>query len=112
MSQLIHLLEAPLRWLPVGNWSNPSQLLLIVALFTIIGTYVLVRILSGAKTVTGPICFWVLFACSMGANRLLSPYRLPGSNEIQNTIAYTTVGMVLGSLILLATLKSASRGES
>jgi hypothetical protein len=111
MSQLIHLLEAPLRWLPVGSWGNPSQLLLVIALFTIIGTYVLVRILSGAKTVTGPICFWVLFACAMGANRVLSPYRLPGSNELQHTIIYTTIGMIFGSLILLVTLRSASRGE-
>ncbi len=111
MSQLIYYLEAPLRWLPVGNWNNPSQLLIVVAMFTIIGTYVLVRILSGAKTVTGPICFWVLFACSMGANRLLSSYHLPGSNELQQIIIYTTIGMVVGSLILLATLRSATRGE-
>jgi hypothetical protein len=111
MSQLINLLEAPLRWLPVGSWTSPSQLLLIVMLFTMAGTYWLVRILSGAKTVTGPICFWVLFACSMGANRILGQYHLPGSNELQQTIIYTTLGMVTGSLILLATLRAATRGE-
>jgi hypothetical protein len=111
MSDLLYYLQIPKDWLSLGDWSNPSQLLLVVLLFSNLGAYILTRIVSGPKTITAPLCFWVLFACGIFANRFLHGFRLPGSNELQHIIIFTTVGMIAGSMILLAALRVQSRGE-
>jgi hypothetical protein len=112
MSDLLNTLKAPLGLLPnMGSWDNPSQVLLVALIFTLIGSYCLLRILSGAKSVTAPICFWVLFACAMAANRFLGGFHVPGANALQQTIIYTTLGTIVGSILLLATLRTAERGE-
>jgi hypothetical protein len=109
--QLFDLLLAPLQWMPIGNWNNPSQVVLIVMLFATFGTIVLMRQLSGIKTVTAPICFWVLCFCGMATNRVLNQFHLPGTNEMQSIMIYSTIGVAVGSLALLATLRVAARGE-
>ncbi len=111
MSDILYFLQLPTQALNVGGWENPSRLTIIVLLFTAIGTYILSRKVSGTKTVTAPICFWVLFGFAMAANRFLGPYHLPRTNELQHIIIYTTIGVALGSVVLLATLRVATRGE-
>jgi hypothetical protein len=111
MSDLMYYLKMPLEWLSFGDWSNPSQLMLVVLLFANLGTYGLCRIVSGPKTITAPICFWVLLASGVAANRLLHGFRLPSTNELQHTIIFTTAGMIVGSMVLLTALRVQSRGE-
>jgi uncharacterized membrane protein SirB2 len=111
MVDLLWYLQAPMRWTSIGDWNNPSRVMLVVLIYCSLGTYILSRTVSGARSVTAPICFWVLFACSMAANKYLSVYRLPSTNELQHIMVYTTAGVVFGSIVLLATLRAATRGE-
>jgi hypothetical protein len=111
MSDLIYYLTIPSRWVPFGNWQNPSQLLIIALIYTSLGTYILINKVSGAKSVTAPVSFAVLFACAVGANRVMERYHLPNTNELQQIMVYSTLGVTFGALLLLLTFRVASRGE-
>jgi hypothetical protein len=112
MNDLIYYLTWPLHFVPVGNWNNPSQLLLVILIYTSLGTYILTRKVSGAKSVTAPVSFGVLFACAIAANRFLGSYHLPNTNELQHIMIYSTLGVTVGALLLLATFRASTRGES
>jgi hypothetical protein len=111
LMRLLDVLATPLTWLGVVDWRHPSQSLIVILIYTAIGSYVLSSKVSGARAVTGPVSFFVLFSCASAANRFLHQFRLPGSNELQHIMIYTMLGTVFGSLIVLLVLRTASRGE-
>jgi hypothetical protein len=110
MSDLLNLFQLP-SGLSLGSWTSPSQLILVVLIYTAVATYVITRIVSGARSVTGPVTFWVLFSCAIAANKYLIEYRIPGTVELQNQMIFTTAGVTVGSLFLLLVFRVASRGE-
>lgn len=110
MTDLFNLLRMP-AGLSLGSWSSPSQLMLVVFIYTTIATIVMTRIVSGARSVTGPVTYWVLFSCAIAANRFLADYRLPGIGELQNQMIFTTAGVTVGSLFLLLIFRAGSRAE-
>ncbi len=110
--RLLDVLATPLGWLGVVDWQHPSQSLIINLIYAGIGAVVLANKVSGAKAVTAPVSFFVLFACASASNRIFHGYRLAGSNELQHILIYTMIGTVFGSLVVLAVMRSATRGES
>jgi hypothetical protein len=111
MFNLLDFMMAPLRWLSIGDWNHPSQLVMIALIFSSLATWVVSKTVSGGKSVTVPVSFAVLFGCALTANKYLRDFRLPGTNELQQIIIYTTLGVIVGCAILLATFRSATRGE-
>jgi hypothetical protein len=115
MEGLLRLLDAlatPLGWVGVVDWQHPSQSLIVNLIYAGIGAVVLTNKVSGARAVTAPVSFFVMFACASASNRLFHDYRIAGSNELQHTLMYAMFGTVFGSLLVLAVLRSASRGEN
>jgi hypothetical protein len=110
--RLLDVLATPLGWLGVVDWQHPSQSLIVNLIYAGIGAVVLTNKVSGARAVTAPVSFFVLFACATTANRLFHGYRFAGSSDLQHTLIYTMVGTVFGSLLVLLVLRSASRGEN
>jgi hypothetical protein len=110
--RLLDWLATPLSWLGVVDWTHPSQSLIVILIYSGVGAYVLANKVSGAKAVTAPVSFLVLFSCASAANRLFHGFRLAGSNELQHTMIFTMIGTVFGSLVVLLVLRTASRGEN
>lgn len=110
--RLLDLLAAPLSWLGVVDWQHPSQSLIVNLIYAGVGAVVLTNKVSGARAVTAPVSFFVLFSCASAANRFFHGYRFAGSTDLQHTLIYTMIGTVFGSLLVLLVLRTASRGES
>jgi hypothetical protein len=111
MSDLIYYITMPLRWVTVGTWNDPSQVFVIAMIYASLGAYILTKKVSGARSVTAPVSFFVLFSCALVANHFLGQYHLPNTNDLQQIMIYTTAGVTAGALFVLITLRAASRGE-
>ncbi len=109
---MFDFLTYPLRLLSFGSWSHPSHQVLIALIYAGVATVVVSQKVSGAKSVTAPISFWVLFACAMAANTFLKGFRLPATNETQHFMIYSTLGIISGSLLLLVCFRAATRAEN
>jgi hypothetical protein len=112
LMRLLDVLATPLTWLGVIDWHNPSQSLIVILIYSGVGSYVLANKASGAKAVTLPVSFFVLFSCASATNSFFRDIRLPGSDQLQHIMIFSMIGTVLGSLVVLMVLRSASRGES
>ena len=111
MYDILNFLGLTAKAVSIGDWNNPSKNVLVVLIYASLATIVLARTVSGAKSVTAPICFSFLCACGLVANKLLKDIHLPMTNELQHIMIFTTIGIIVGSLVLLASFRTASRGE-
>ncbi len=102
------IINGNLPFLPnlFSGWQLTNQQMLIIALFTAAASYVLVRVASGVKVITLPICFSSLFICAMFANWFFKDFHIVGISEIQKTLIFTVLGQAIASLILLFGFRS------
>jgi hypothetical protein len=94
------------------TWNPPTRLLPLVAIVSMLTAFLLSRALGGAKLLTGPISFIVLFFCAMVTNYIGRDVHFVGFTDQQEFIAYAIAGQALGAVILLFAFKVGEGGRA
>jgi carbon starvation protein CstA len=82
-------------------WNMTNQQLIIIALFSVAAAYVMVRVASGVRVITIPICFSSFFIAAMFSNWFFKDFHITAISEIQKTLIFTVVGHIVVSFVLL-----------